>query len=73
MEGTGVVFWWISLDLVFLVGRTSAFGVFWGVCELSMILGSLSANGWGSVPVLLVVWHRVSSTVVCCPLSGTGS
>ena len=37
-------------------------GVFWGVCELSMILGSLSANGWGCVPVLLVVWHGVSST-----------
>ena len=30
-------------------------GVFWGVCELSMILGSLSANGWSCVPVLLVV------------------
>ena len=28
-------------------------GVFWGVCELSMVLGSLSANGWGCVPVLL--------------------
>ena len=23
----------------------------------------LSANGWGCVPVLLVVWHRVSSTL----------
>ena len=32
-------------------------GVFWGVCELSMTLGSLSANGWGCVPVLLVAWH----------------
>ena len=29
--------------------------VCWGVCELIMILGSLSANGWGCVPVLLVV------------------
>ena len=28
-----------------LVGRTAFGGVFWGVCELSMILGSLSANG----------------------------
>ena len=27
-------------------------------CHLIMILGSLSANGWGCVPVLLVVWHR---------------
>ena len=49
-----------------------ASGVFWGVCELSMILGSLSANGWGCVPVLLVVWHRVSSTGACWLLSGAG-
>ena len=47
-------------------------GMFWGVCELSMILGSLSANGWVCVPVLLVVWHRVSSTVACWSLSGAG-
>ena len=40
-----------------------------GVCGLIMILGSLSANGWGCVPVLLVVWHRVSSTVACWSLS----
>ena len=30
-------------------------GVFCGICELSMILSSLSGNGWGCVPVLLVV------------------
>ena len=53
------------LDLVFLVGRIKPDGVFWGVCDLIMILGSLSANGWGCVPVLLVVWHRVSSTGAC--------
>ena len=47
--------------------------VFWGVCGLIMIFGSLSANGWGCVPVLLVVWHRVSSTVACWSLSGAGS
>ena len=35
------VFWWMRLDLVFLVGRTMSGGVFCGVCELSMILGSL--------------------------------
>ena len=67
------VFWWMRLDLVFLVGRTMSSGVFWGVCELSMILGSLSANGWGCVPVLLVVWQRVSSTGACWSLSGAGS
>ena len=67
------VFWWMRLDLVFLVGRAGSSGVFWGVCELSMILGSLSANGWGCVPVLLVVWHRMSSTVACWSLSAAGS
>ena len=49
------VSWWMRLDLVFLVGRTMSSGVFWGVYDLIMILGSLSANGWGCVPVLLVV------------------
>ena len=67
------VFWWMRLDLVFLVGRTTSGRVFWGVCDLTMILGSLSANGWGCVPVLLVVWLRVSSTVACWLLSGAGS
>ena len=61
------------LDLVFLVDRSTSCGVFWGVCGLIMILGSLSANGWGCVPVLLVVWHRVSSTVACWLLSEVGS
>ena len=45
----------------------------WGVCELSMILDSLSANGWCCVPVLLVVWHGASSTGACCPLGGAAS
>ena len=63
------VFWWMRLDLVFLVCKTTSSGVFWGVCDLIMILGSLSANGWGCVLVLLVVWHRVSSTVACWSLS----
>ena len=67
------VFWWVELDLVFLVGRVTSGGVFRGVCELSMILGSLSANGWGCVPVLLVVWHGVSSTGVCWLLGAAGS
>ena len=48
-------------------------GMFWGVFDLIMILGSLSANGWRCVPVLLVVWHRVFSTVACWLLSGAGS
>ena len=39
------VFWWMRLDLFFLVGGTTSSGVFSGVCELIMILGSLSAKG----------------------------
>ena len=67
------MFWWMRLDLVFLVGRSVSGSVFWGVCDLIMILGSLPANGRGCVRVLLVVCHRVSSTVACWSLSGTGS
>ena len=73
MEGTG------AYVLVDEAGSSLSGGqdhVWWcvlGCCELIMILGSLSANGWGGVPVLLVVWHRVSSTVACWSLSGAGS
>ena len=68
-----LVLWWVGLDLVFLVGRVASSGVFWGVCELSMILGSLSASGWGFAPVLLVVWHGAPSTGACWSLGGVGS
>ena len=67
------VFWWMRLDFVFLVGTSTSGGVFWGVCGLIMILGSLCANGWGCVHALIVVWHGVSITVVCWSLSGAGS
>ena len=67
------VFWWMRLDLIFLVGSTMSSGVLWDVCELNMILGSLSANGSGCVPVLLDVWHSVFSTVACWLLSEAGS
>ena len=49
------VFWCMRLDLVFLVGKSTPGGVFWGVSDLIMILDSLSANGFGCVPALLVV------------------
>ena len=45
VEGLVPVFWWMRLDLVFLMGRTMSDGVFWGACDLIMILGSLSSNG----------------------------
>ena len=67
------VFWWVGLDLVILVCRAASGGVFWVVCDCIMILGSLSANEWACVHVLLVVWHGVSSTVACWSLSGAGS
>ena len=70
VEGTSAC---VLVDLVFLVGKSMSGAVFWGVCGLIMILGSLPTNGWGCVPVLLVVWHRVSSTVACWSLSGAGS
>ena len=66
------MFWWMRLDLVFLVDSTVSCDMFLGFCHL-MILGSLSANGWGFVPVLPVVWLRVSTTVACWSLSGAGS
>ena len=58
---------------IFLVGWAVSGGVFWGVCDLIMILGSLSVNGWGCVPVLLFVWPGASSTGACWPLRGAGS
>ena len=67
------VVWWMRLDHVFPVGRTTSAGGFWCVCELIIILGSLSSSGWNCVPVLLVVWHRESLTVACWSLSGAGS
>ena len=67
------VFWWMRLDLVFLVGRSTSGGVFCGVCGLIMILGSLCANERGCVPVFLIVWHRVSCTAACWSFSGAGS
>ena len=67
------MFWWMRLDLVFLVGAATSSRMFLDVCDLIMILGSLSANGWGCVPVLLVLWHTVSSTGACWSLSGAGS
>ena len=67
------MFWWVGLYLVLLVGRAVSGGLFWSVCELSMTLGSISANGWDCVPVLLVVWHGASSSGDFWLLGGAGS
>ena len=34
----------------------------WCIGELTVSLGSLSADGWGRVPALLAVWRKGSST-----------
>ena len=73
VEGTGA---YVQLGVAgscLSLGRATSDGVFWCVCELSMILGSLSANGWGCVPVLVVIWHGASSTGACWLLGGAGS
>ena len=65
LEGTGAC--------VLVVRLATSSGVFCGVCVLSIILGSLSANGWGFDPVLLGIWHGAASTGTCWPLGGGGS
>ena len=73
LEGIGACVLVDEAESCLSSGRTTSAGVFLGVCELFMILGSLSANGWGCFPVLLVVWYSVFSTVACWSLSGGGS
>ena len=68
VEGTGgwgciLSFWWAGLHLV----------VYFGLSVNLMILGSLSANGWGCVPVLLAVLHGESRTGAGWPFDGAGS
>ena len=48
--------WWVELGLVLLLGRTMSRSVLRGCFELSTALGTLSADGWGCVPILMVVW-----------------
>ena len=53
---------WLELALVPLVHSAMSKCLFCGVCELSMSLGILSADGWGCVPVFLVTWPEISCT-----------
>ena len=55
MEGAGACVLMDEAGSCLSGGRTASGSVFWGVCEPIMILGILSANRWGCVPVLLVV------------------
>ena len=56
----GTAHWWVELGLVPLVGRAMSRGMFRGSLELRKTLGSLSADGWGCVHLLLVVWPEAS-------------
>ena len=73
VEGTGPCVLVDEAGACLSGGQDCIWWCVWGVCELVMILGSLSANGWGCAPDLLVVWHGVSSTGACWSLSGAGS
>ena len=55
-EGLVPALWLVELGLILLMGRAMPRGAFRGDCELSMTLGSLSSDGWGCVPILVVVW-----------------
>ena len=63
----------MELDLVSLKGSTVSSSVFWGIYELGMFQGSLSANGQVCVPTLLNIWHETSGIRACRPLSGAWS
>ena len=67
------VFWWVELSLFPLMSRAMSGDVFWGVCELSMTLGSLCADGWVCVLVSFVVWYEVSSDGSYKQLGGSRS
>ena len=51
-EGLITAHWWVDLGLVPLVSRAM----------LGKTLSSLTADGWGYVPALFVVWPEVPST-----------
>lgn len=61
-EGLVPVLWWVELSLPSDGQGCVQMGYFGGICELSMTLGSLYADEWGCIPILLVVWYEVSST-----------
>ena len=72
-EGTGACVWWMRwvLSLWWTGPRpVVCFGV---SVNLLLFLGRLSANGWGYVSGLLVVWHGVSSAGPFWSLNGAWS
>ena len=47
--------WWVELGLIHLLSRVCE-----GFCWLRTTFISLSADGWGCVSILFVVWCEVS-------------
>ena len=66
------VFWWVELSLFSLMSRPCQVVCFGDVCELSLILGSLFAEGWVFIPVF-VVWCKASSAGSSWHWGGAGS
>ena len=69
MEGTSACVLVDEVGSFLSGGLVHVWWCFWGCLLPYMILGSLCANGWGCVPVLLVVCHRVFCTVACWSLN----
>ena len=46
----GTVLWWMELSLESLMSRAVSGGKLWGVCKLSVTLGSLYIDAQGHVP-----------------------
>ena len=59
-EGLVPAHWWVNLALGPLVGKAMSRGVFGSNCELRVTSGSLSDDGWGCIPTLLVISPKVS-------------
>ena len=53
-------YWWVELSLDPLVGMAISRGMYRDGYELKNSLGILSADRWGCVPALLVVWPEAS-------------
>ena len=43
-------------------GQCHESSVFWDVCGLGMVFGSLSASGKSCISVLLMLWHEMLGT-----------
>ena len=62
------MFWRMELDLVSLKSSVMSSSVFWGVYGFGMVLGSLSANVQGCVPIFLRKCHGVFHIGACWQL-----